>query len=128
MAHQGRRIIPGFIIVAVVLLGMAIQDGPKKNLTYQKDIEPIVEKYCLPCHLTENENPSGLVMDNYELLMKGGEHGKSVISGKPKDSYLYLKLLPDPPFGKQMPRGRRKPSDEDLIMIHDWIEQGAKKE
>lgn len=100
----------------------------KKDLTFVKDVAPVIKKYCLPCHLEENENPSGLSMDNYELLMKGGNHGNTVIPGKPKSSNLYLKLLPDPPFGKQMARNRRKLLEEEVKLIYDWIEQGAKKE
>ncbi|MEX2115727.1 MAG: c-type cytochrome domain-containing protein [Bacteroidota bacterium] len=100
----------------------------KKNLTFIKDVGPVIKKYCLPCHLEENENPSGLAMDNYELLMKGGNHGNTVIPGKPKTSNLYLKLLPDPPFGKQMARNRRKLLDEEVRIIYEWIEQGAKKD
>lgn len=100
----------------------------KKDLTFVKDVAPVIKKYCLPCHLEENENPSGLSMDNFELLMKGGNHGNTVIPGKPKSSNLYLKLLPDPPFGKQMARNRRKLLEEEVKLIYDWIEQGAKKE
>ena len=100
----------------------------KKSLTFDKDVAPIIKKYCLPCHLEENENPSGLSMDNFELLMKGGNHGNTVITGNPKKSNLYLKLLPDPPFGKQMARNRRKLLEEEVQLIYDWIEQGAKKE
>lgn len=100
----------------------------KKDLTFVKDVAPVIKKYCLPCHLEENENPSGLSMDNYELLMKGGNHGNTVIPAKPKSSNLYLKLLPDPPFGKQMARNRRKLLEEEVKLIYDWIEQGAKKE
>jgi hypothetical protein len=99
----------------------------KKNLTFSDDVAPIIKKYCLPCHLEENENPSGLSMDNYKLLMKGGNHGNTVIPGKPTKSNLYLKLLPDPPFGKQMARNRRKLTEEEVRVIYDWIEGGAKQ-
>ncbi len=116
-----------FLVFAVLLVAPAAR-SQEKNLTFVKDVTPIIKKYCLPCHLEENENPSGLAMDNYELLLKGGEHGNTVIPGKPKSSNLYLKLLPDPPFGKQMARNRRKLSDEEVRLIYDWIEQGAKKE
>ncbi|MBI4419161.1 MAG: hypothetical protein HY563_10315 [Ignavibacteriales bacterium] len=100
----------------------------KGSLTYVTDVRPIIQKNCLPCHLEENENPSGFSMDNYELLMKGGKHGSPVVPGKPEVSNMYLKLLPDPPFGRQMPRTRRKLSNEEVQLIYAWIEQGARKE
>ena len=60
------------------------------------------------------------------LYRRSGE--KAVLPGKPKESMLYIKLLPNPPFGKQMARNKKKLSDEEIQTIHDWIEQGAKKE
>ena len=98
-----------------------------KAYTYVKDIAPIVSKYCLNCHGTDTENPSELFMDDFESLMKGGKHGVAIVPGKPTESILYVKMMPDPPFGKQMPRGRKKISPEEVQMIYDWIEQGAKE-
>jgi hypothetical protein len=66
-------------------------------------------------------------MDDYATLMKGGKHGAPVVTGKPNESPLYFKLLPDPPFGKQMPRGRKKITPEAIKMIHDWIKEGARE-
>ncbi len=101
--------------------------GQTKVYTYEKDVAPIVKTYCMSCHGSDNENPSELYMDDYETLMKGGKHGVPVVAGKPDESSLYFKLLPEPPFGRQMPRGRKKITPEAVKMIHDWIEQGAKK-
>jgi len=97
-----------------------------KQLTFDADIAPIIKSYCLPCHLEENENPSELSMDNYDLLMKGGKNGSTVVPGKPATSNLYLKLLSDPPFGKQMPKTRRKLTEEEVKVVFDWIVQGAR--
>jgi hypothetical protein len=96
-------------------------------LTYTKDIAPIVKKYCLSCHGSDTENPSDLYMDDYATMMKGGKHGVTVIPGKPDESNLYLKLTPNPPFGKQMPRGHKKITPEAVKVIHDWIAEGAKE-
>ncbi len=119
-------------IILLVLFAGAVSSAEShsqvKNLTYAADVAPVIKKYCLPCHLEENENPSGLAMDNYTLLMKGGNKGNTLIPGKPQSSNLYLKLLADPPFGKQMPRNKRKLTEEEIQLIRDWIEQGAKKE
>lgn len=116
-----------FIVMIVLLLGAAAQEKTKAKLTYAKDLQPIIKQYCLPCHLAENENPSDLALDNYETLMKGGKHGTTVVAGKPDESNLYLKLLADPPFGKQMPR-KKKMTKEEMKIVYDWIAQGAKKE
>lgn len=99
----------------------------QEKLTFTRNVAPIIKKYCLPCHLAENDNPSQLSMDTYDLLMKGGEHGDIVVAGKPEKSNLYIKLLPDPPFGKQMARNRKRLTEQELKVIYDWIKQGAVK-
>ena len=118
------------VLVVAVLVLFTLADTlaqSKKEFLFTKDVAPIIKSYCIPCHLEENENPSGLALDNYELLMKGGNHGNTVVAGKPQESYLYLKILPNPPFGKQMARNKRKLTEEETKTIHDWIAQGAKK-
>jgi hypothetical protein len=117
-----------FVLSLVLLGASATQQEKSKKLTYSVDIAPIVDRLCLPCHLAENENPSGLSLDSFDTLMKGGEKGNPIIPGKPDESFLYTKLLPDPPFGKQMPRGRKKMTEEEIRTIREWIEQGAVKE
>ncbi len=114
--------------VLLVVTGTSLLMGQaKKGPSFSEDVFPLIKSNCLPCHLAENENPSGLALDNYETLMKGGNHGNTVVPGKPKESNLYLKLLPNPPFGKQMARNRRKLTEEEVKVIYDWIETGAKK-
>jgi hypothetical protein len=111
----------------VVMGTSALMGQAKKGPSFSTEVFPLIKSNCLPCHLAENENPSGLALDNYETLMKGGNHGNTVIPGKPKESNLYLKLLPNPPFGKQMARNRRKLTEQEVKVIYDWIEAGAKK-
>ncbi|MGH2566816.1 MAG: c-type cytochrome domain-containing protein [Bacteroidota bacterium] len=115
-------------LFALGTLTLIAQQSGKKKISFEKEVFPVLKSNCLPCHLEENENPSGLALDNYEKLMKGGEHGNTVVPGKPKESNLYLKLLPNPPFGKQMARNKKKLTEEEVQTIFEWIEQGAKKE
>lgn len=119
-----------FVLVAGAVVLFALADAfaqSKKELTYTKDVAPIIKSYCIPCHLEENENPSGLALDDYEKAMKGGNHGSTVVPRKPQESYLYLKILSNPPFGKQMARNKKKLTEEETKTIYDWIAQGAKK-
>lgn len=115
-------------ILGITVFGASLALAQEPSLTYKEHIFPIIEKYCLRCHLEENDNPSGLAMDSFELLMKGGKNGNTVVPGKPEESILYRKLLSDPPFGKQMPRNRKKLSAEEIGLIFEWIRQGARKE
>jgi len=108
-------------------MGIFFIPSPQDTTTYDQDVRPIISKYCLPCHLSDSENPSGLEMDTYASMRKGGENGDPVVPGQPEESLMYLKLQDPPPFGKQMPRNRKKLQDEELQTIRRWIEQGAKE-
>ena len=122
--------LSGTCLVVLALLPLISlqnrQSDKGKKLSFAADVAPLIKTYCLPCHLAENENPSGLALDNYELVMKGGDHGNTVVPGKPEESNIYLKLLPTPPFGKQMARNKKKLTEEEVRIVHDWILQGAK--
>ena len=124
------------VVAGGILIGAANFSAPQQmnggkdlrsTYTYEKDVAPILKQYCLSCHGSDNMNPSDLYMDDFATLMKGGKHGVPIVPGQPGKSLLYLKLTPDPPFGKQMPRGHKKITPEAVQIIHDWIEQGAKE-
>ncbi len=134
MKHMNTVSAISILILAVVAFGRSLSQEKAKTqdtvrtYTYIKDVAPIIKTYCLTCHGSDNENPSEYYMDDYESIMKGGRHGVTIVTGKPDSSMFYYKLLPDPPFGKQMPRGHKKISPQAIHVIHDWIEQGAKKQ
>jgi hypothetical protein len=111
----------------------AAQDSTKTDTTkivsYSKNVDPFLQKYCVTCHNSDDTHPSELYMDTYELLMKGGKHGKAVIPGNAQKSLLTQKTGAEPPFGKIMPPPKKKdrPTPEQLEMLKLWIDQGAKK-
>ena len=50
-------------------------------------VEAVFQKHCLDCHSAKDAEGQ-LILDSYDLLMKGGESGPSVIAGKSADSVL----------------------------------------
>ena len=111
------------------------ESGKKEALSFKGDVFPVIKKHCLPCHAEDNFNPSELSLDSYKDLMAGGKHGAPVIPGKSKESALVQKLSENPPFGDRMPLNTKKKIEEgkavwltkdEIQMIADWVEQGAK--
>ncbi len=134
------------VLVAIVLFnfGGSAQDsagvGVKKksktestrnrgsSVSFRIDAFPVIKKNCLPCHSEDEMNPSELFMDSYESIIAGGKHGKPVVPGKAKESLLIQKLGETPPFGDRMPLKAKLPlSGEEMKILTDWINQGAKK-
>lgn len=140
---KSRPIFLKALLVGLTAANLVLaQDGsmmePKKKanptrskggkVSFKNDVFPLVKQYCLPCHAEEQMNPSELFMDSYESLIAGGKNGKPVEPGKAKESLLIQKLSEKPPFGDRMPLKAKTPlSDEELKILVDWINQGAKK-
>ena len=139
-----RRIVTSLIIFSIFSIHAVAQDEvkaePKKKLkteirkakgaaiSFKNDVFPLVKKNCLPCHSEEQMNPSELYMDSYDGIIAGGKHGKPIVPGKAKESPMIQKLGETPPFGDRMPLKAKQPlSDEEIKILIDWINQGAKK-
>ena len=103
----------------------------KKDLTYAKDIKPIIEKSCLKCHGAEK--PKGkLRLDTLELALKGGKNGKDIIPGKSGKSplvYAVERIGDDDESFMPPPEeeSKLKPlTKEQVGLFRAWIDQGAK--
>jgi hypothetical protein len=95
----------------------------KKDLTYAKDIKPMLEASCLRCH--GQQRPKGnLRLDNLEGVLQGGKDGKVVVPGDSKHSPLVIaaaqiddktamppKRGPGGPGGGPRPPGGQAPGD-----------------
>lgn len=120
------HILPVFLIAAAAVwsLGGLTQDAepPKapKEISYSKEVAPILDKFCATCHNEDEDHPSQLFMDSYESLMKGGKHGQVVKPGNAKESLLIQKTDSIPPFGKRMPPSKKliPSADQILSLIH----------
>jgi hypothetical protein len=124
--------LPLLVLVVLFYGTMFGQDSTKgkvpTDVSFSKDVAPVLDKFCATCHSSEEDHPSQLFMDTYESLMNGGKHGKAIVPGNSKESLLSQKLSDEPPFGKMMPPPRKpRPTPEQVSLILAWIDQGAKK-
>ena len=91
------------------------------NVSYAKDVEPILMKKCSGCHAPDQPGftASGLDTTSHAALMKGGKHGTLVQSGDEFTSARKLLFT-----GKS--HGRRQLSDDEFGTIKVWVCEGAK--
>jgi uncharacterized membrane protein len=121
------------LMMCVLVTGpLSAQDSAKTTssaeVSFKKDIAPVLDKFCVTCHTSEDDHPSELYMDTYDSLMKGGKHGKAIVPGNSRESLLVQKMSENPPFGKFMPPPRKpRPTPEQAALIQAWIDQGAGK-
>ncbi len=92
--------------------------------TYEKDIQPIFNEYCVGCHSAAGA-ANGLRLDTYAGVMKGTQYGRVVIPGEPGGSTLlqnlYLKVDPQ----VHMPHGDLRLTKNRIENIRLWIQAGA---
>lgn len=122
------------ISVTVSLAALALMTGcgkqETKTLSYQADIKPILDQYCVECHKegAEGTQKSGLLLDTYAATMRGTRFGPVVIPGQSINSTLYRLVSGQADPTLRMPHNRA-PLDEGTIKkLKDWIDQGAKEQ
>jgi cytochrome c len=127
-------------ILSVGSLGAALAAEPdisklpppaaKKDLTYAKDIRPILENSCLKCHGPEKPK-SKYRVDSREAMIKGGESDEAAIIPGKSDKSPLIHYVADLVVDMEMPptdkREKYPPWTKDQIaLVRAWIDQGAK--
>lgn len=103
-------------------LGLETRVMAASTPSYSTDIVPILSKNCLACH-SSAAHMSGLVLDSYETLMKGGKHGPPVVPKDAKASRMVQMLEGE--AKPQMPFGADPLPASDIALIKSWIDAGA---
>ena len=107
-----------FILVMVPVLAGAQGHHPN----YDDDIKPLFARRCFACH-SAGEMRSGLNLEAYAGIVKGGNSGDAVIAGRPGSSLLF-KAVSHEEGAPQMPLGGAKLPDAEIALIREWIQQG----
>ncbi len=101
----------------------------QEPISYEKQIAPLWDSYCLDCHGADDPD-GGLALDTFTALIKGGEEGVPIVSGKADESLLVKFLEGRSGRGGKnefMPPGKReKLKPEEISLIKSWINAGAK--
>jgi hypothetical protein len=110
--------------VLIAATGMALLGGAAQAATpsFTSDVAPILQRNCLACH-SSAAKMGGLVMDKFDLLMKGGAHGPVIIPGKSEKSRMVMmlegKMQPRMPYGGDpLPTSRRSKRGSMLAARH----------
>jgi hypothetical protein len=112
-----------------ILLRVWINDGAKDSDVFRDEVLPILDMYCLECHLPGGVGyeKSGLDMRDYESLMKGTRFGPVVNPGDAFTSNLMVLIEGRSKYGAKMPYvDQRDLSRREKYLIRAWINRGAK--
>ena len=93
------------------------------ELTYERDVRPILKTHCFQCHGEGDELQGDLDLRLRRLIAKGGDSGSAIAFGRSADSLLYQRLRD----GEMPPEEvETRPSSEEVQIIERWLAAGAK--
>jgi hypothetical protein len=114
-------------LLSLPALGSPIQ-GPRE-VSYKKDVAPIIHDYCLNCHEPGGKGyeKSRLDMSTYQSLMKGTRFGTVITPGDSFTSVLNQLVEGRAHASIKMPFGLHGSlSKENIEILKKWVDQGAK--
>jgi len=112
------------IYTALVSLALVSTQAIAQQIDFEKQVWPILQSNCFDCH-GEAIHEGNLRLDAKTLAFRGGITGIGIVSGKPDQSPLYLRLV-TAAEGERMPAEREALAEDQIDVIRQWIEQGAK--
>lgn len=119
-----KQFIPFLITIFLVSAYAVLQSdtthaAPRADISYSKDVRPILESRCGKCHMGEYASES-LNMETYESLMSGSQNGPVIIPGDADSSLLVEKVTTG-----EMPKRGQELTPEQIQVVIDWINAGA---
>ncbi len=115
--------------ISIVFLAFSaglIPSARAAEIDFAHDIVPVLRTHCGQCH-TGDKRKGGFSMNTRDLLLAGGEAGKSVVPGKSGQSELIRRLKSNDPNVMMPPEGGRVPADK-IALLSAWIDAGMKWE
>jgi WD40 repeat protein len=112
------------LILTILACVVPLRAADVEQKVSYAQVQLVLAKHCLACH--DSKQAEGkLVMESYELLMKGGEDGEAIVPGKADQSVLVRQIEhKQKPY---MPPKKAKDhlSADEIQTIRAWINGGA---
>ena len=90
------------------------------DITFEKDVRPILDAHCLKCHGGAKRESSFDIRRRFTIL-KGGDSGAGLVAGQPEKS-LFVEMIED----RLMPPDDESPlTDQQIALIREWVAIGA---
>ena len=112
------------IYTALVSLALVSTQAIAQQIDFETQVWPILQSNCFDCH-GETIHEGNLRLDAKTLAFRGGITGIGIVTGKPDQSPLYLRLVTEAE-GERMPAESEALAEDQIDVIRQWIEQGAK--
>ena len=98
-----------------------VTDSVATELTFERDIRPILKVHCFQCHGEGGVIESSLDVRLRRTIFSGGDSGAAIQPGDPNNSLLLQRVTQG-----EMPPEDKHLSVEEIAKLRTWIAQGAK--
>ena len=126
-----RRSIHHILIAFAMLVALSVGSA-HAEVSYAKDVWPILKESCVTCHRAPYIKKDKLVkpkadlrLDTPSWIKQGSENGPVLVPGDPDKSSLYTLTILDPDDDDIMPAKGDPLTSAQQKILHDWITQGA---
>jgi hypothetical protein len=103
--------------------GLQVRAADKAGLEFfEKSVRPLLVEHCYECH-TAGDPSGGLVLENRDGLLKGGDSGPAIAPGNP-DKSLLIEAVRYKNQDLQMPP-QNKLSAAEIGILEKWVKIGA---
>ncbi len=111
------------ILAGWVVAGRAAETvgGAAAEMTFEREVRPILKAYCFTCHGEGEKLKGGLDVRLRRFLVKGGESGAAIVPGHPEQSLLIAQVAKG-----EMPKGEKKLSAAQVETLRRWVAAGAR--
>ncbi|MDA0315688.1 MAG: DUF1553 domain-containing protein [Bacteroidetes bacterium] len=112
------------VLIGVTLIGFYFF-GPEKEVDFSTDIKPIFNKHCISCHGGVKKNGGFSLLFEEEAFAANESGHPAIVPGSSSSSELIKRLTHSDPETR-MPYQRAQLSEEEIELLKNWIDQGAK--
>ena len=126
LPHLPKCMIVGWL--SICLLSLCSLHTIADEISFQRDIRPILSDHCLKCHGPDaSAREASLRLDIEDSALQGGDSGVAALTpGKPDQSELIRRILSEDESEIMPPPEMKHPLDATQIaLLSRWIEAGG---
>lgn len=112
------------VLIGLFLIGIFLF-GPEKEVDFSTEIKPILNKHCISCHGGVKKNGGFSLLFEEEALAATESGHPAIVPGSASSSELIKRLTHTDPE-MRMPYQQERLSEEEIELLKNWIDQGAK--
>ncbi|WP_270087267.1 DUF1553 domain-containing protein [Sphingobacterium sp. SYP-B4668] len=120
-----KKIIVFGILLAVVVTVGIFAFKKEERIDFSADVKPILNKHCITCHGGVKKSGGFSLLFENEAFEKNESGHPAIIAGDAENSEFIKRLtIEDPEL--RMPYNAAKLSDDEINVLKQWINEGAK--